>query len=104
MYTIKIEHRNIGPTIYKVYSKREADKKEVMYEHWTKARQGEYAISDDNIVAKVIKRKNYDDKTRKSSNTYIRFPWGYHFFNEPNQSKTLTARGRKSYYKMAGKP
>ena len=69
MYTIKINHRNIGATLYNIYNEKEAKKDGIKYEHWSKARQGEYAISDDGIVAKVIKRKEYDDKLRKSSNT-----------------------------------
>ena len=104
MYTIDINHRNIGPTCYKIYTKKEADKDNVRYRHWKEAQQGEYAISDDDIVAKVIKRKVYLDKARKSSNNYIRLPWGYHFFSDTGKSKPLNAKGRKSAYTMSGKP
>ena len=103
MYTININHRNIGKTCYKIYTKNEADNEKIEYTHWKDAKQGEYAISDDGIVAKIIKRAQYTDKRRKKDNTYVRFPWGYHFFNENDGLKPLNAKGRKSSYTMSGK-
>ena len=103
MYTIDINHRNVGKTCYKIYTKKEADYEKLEYMHWKDAKQGQYALSDDGIVAKIIKRAKYVDKRRKKNNTYVRFPWGYHFFNEDNGLKPLNAKGRKSAYTMSGK-
>ena len=104
MYEININHRNIGLTCYKIYTKDEADKEKIKYRHWNKAGQGEYALSDDGIVAKVIKKTEYKGKATKKNNVYIRLPWGYHFYNEDSLSKPLNAKGRKSAYTMSGKP
>ena len=54
MYIITINHRNIGPTDYKVFQEEEAQRKGIEFVHWKKAKQGQYAVSDDGYVARVI--------------------------------------------------
>ena len=103
MYTINIDHKEKGLTIYKIYRKEEADKEGLKYVYWKMADVGQYAISDDDYVAKVIKKKEYPSNHNKD-NIYLRFPWGYTFFNPKYASKKLKVSGRKTNTTMTGKP
>jgi hypothetical protein len=103
LYTINIDHKDKGLTTYTVYKKEEADKEGIKYVYWKMANMGQYAISDDNYVAKVIKRKEYPSNHNKD-NIYLRFPWGYTFFNPKYASKKLKVSGRKTNTTLSGKP
>ncbi len=103
MYTINIDHKDKGLTTYTVYRKEEADKQGIEYVYWKLAQVGDYAISDDDYVAKVIKRKKYPSNHNKE-NVYLRFPWGYTFFNPKYASKQLKVSGRKTNTTLSGKP
>ena len=103
MYTVNIDHKDKGLTTYTIYRKEEADKKGIDYVYWKLANVGQYAVSDDNYVAKVIKRKEYPSNHNKD-NVYLRFPWGYTFFNPKYASKKLNLSGRKTNTTMSGKP
>ena len=103
MYTINIDHKDKGLTTYTVYRKDEADKQGIDYVHWKLAQMGDYAISDDDYVAKVINRKKYPSNHNKE-NVYLRFPWGYTFFNPKYASKQLKVSGRKTNTTLSGKP
>ena len=103
MYTINIDHKDKGLTTYTVYRKEEADKEGLKYVYWKMADVGQYAISDDDYVAKVINRKEYPSNHNKD-NIYLRFPWGYTFFNPKYASKKLKVSGRKTNTTMTGKP
>ena len=103
MYTINIDHKDKGLTTYTIYKKEEADKKGLDYVYWKLAEVGDYAISDDDYVAKVINRKKYPSNHNKE-NIYLRFPWGYTFFNPKYASKQLKVSGRKTNTTLSGKP
>ena len=103
MYTINIDHKDKGLTTYTVYRKEEADKEGLKYVYWKMADVGQYAISDDKYVAKVINRKEYPSNHNKD-NIYLRFPWGYTFFNPKYASKQLKVSGRKTNTTLSGKP
>ena len=104
MYEITINHNKGNKTrVYKVYKKDEADKDELKYVHWKKAEIGDYALSDDDYVAKVINRIKYPGN-RGFNNIYIRFPWGYTFFNTQYPGKKLLAGGRRTNTTFTGKP
>ena len=99
MYTIDIHHKgDKEPTTYMVLKKKEADKKNLAYKYWREANEGEYGISDDNYVAKVISKSIY-----KPTSIYVRFPYGYTFFNPSYTSVLLNAAGRKSNTTISGK-
>jgi hypothetical protein len=102
MYTITIKHKDIGSKTYEIYTKEEADKEGLEYNHWKKAREGEWALSDDEFVSKVIKRKSYPTNN-KIDNVYLRFAWGYTFYNPEYEGKKLKVKGRKSNTTMSGK-
>ena len=53
MYIIKIKHNDIGLTEYPVYLSDEATEKDIDFEYWQKAEEGDYALTDDGYVAKV---------------------------------------------------
>ena len=103
MYTVNIDHKDKGLTTYTIYRKEEADKKGINYVYWKMADVGQYAISDDDYVAKVINRREYPSNHNKD-NVYLRFPWGYTFFNPKYASKKLKVSGRKTNTTMSGKP
>ena len=99
MYTINIHHKgDDAPTSYQIYRQKEADKKDLDYKYWRKANEGEYGLSDDNYVAKVISKSIY-----KPTSIYIRFPYGYTFFNPNYTSVMLNANGRRANNTISGK-
>ena len=99
MYTIDIHHKgDKKPTAYKIYRKEEADDKEIKYKAWREAEEGDYAISDDKYVAKVISKSTY-----KPTSVYIRLPYGYTFYNPRYTSVKLNASGRKANNTISGK-
>ena len=101
MYTITIKHKDVGAKVYDVFSIEEADEKGIDYKHWKEAQQGEYGASDDGYVSQVIKRKTYNNKNKPMD--YIRFAWGYTFYNPRYNGKPLKAAGRKSNTTLTGK-
>jgi len=99
MYTIDIHHKgDKKPTSYKIYNKTEADDKEIEYKEWRKANEGDYALSDDEYVAKVISKSVY-----KPTSIYIRLPYGYTFYNPRYSSVKLNASGRRANNTISGK-
>ena len=102
MYTINIKHKDKGLTTYTVYRKEEADEKGIAYKKWQDADKGEYGISDDEYVAKVISRRIYKTSNGRK-NVYLRFPWGYTFYNPKGNIKPLKVKGRKANNTMSGK-
>ena len=102
MYTITIKHKDIGAKTYEIYTKEEADREGLQYNNWKDAREGDWALSDDGFVSKVIKRKSYKGAD-KIDNVYLRFAWGYTFYNPRRRGKELKVRGRKSNTTMSGK-
>ena len=99
MYTIDIHHKgDKKPTTYAVLKKEEADEKNLPYKYWREANEGEYGLSDDNYVAKVISKSIY-----KPTSIYIRYPYGYTFYNPNYTSVSLKASGRKSNTTISGK-
>tara|TARA_R100000995_G_scaffold83526_1_gene59678 strand:- start:1652 stop:2398 length:747 start_codon:yes stop_codon:yes gene_type:complete len=99
MYTIDIHHKgDNAPTTYKIFKKEEADSENIQYKYWREAREGEYGISDDNYVAKVISKSVYNP-----TSIYVRYPYGYTFFNPKYESVSLKASGRKSNTTISGK-
>ena len=102
MYTININHKDKGLTTYTVYRREEADEKGIAYKKWQDADKGEYGISDDEYVAKVISRRIYKASNGRK-NVYLRFPWGYTFYNPKGNTKPLKVKGRKANNTMSGK-
>jgi sarcosine oxidase delta subunit len=99
MYTIDIHHKgDSSPTTYTIFNKKEAKDKKIEFKYWRDANEGEYGISDDDYVAKVISRSIY-----KPTSIYVRFPFGYAFYNPKYTSTTLKAAGRKSNNTISGK-
>jgi len=103
MYEISIKHKDIGKTTYKVYDKKEADRQDIGYVYWKEAKQGEYALTDDNYVGKVIQKKRYIGDNGVTS-YYVRMPFGYAFHSPKYPNQKLKADGRVSNHTMSGKP
>ena len=103
MYTINIKHKgDKEPTTYTIYRSKEAKEQNIQFKYWKDADKGDYAISDDNYVAKVISRREYPDNNG-ASNIYLRFPWGYTFFSPKYPNKKLNVKGRKTNTTFTGK-
>ena len=103
MHKVTINHKDIGETEYTIYTKDEADAADIDYKYWKNAEAGEYALSDDDYVAKIIKKKKYINY-RKEDAYYIRFPFGYEMWNPKYTTKKLKMEGRKSAYTLTGIP
>ena len=103
MYEISIKHKDIGKQTYNVYTKEEADKEAIGYVYWKKAEKGEYALTDDNYVGKVIQKKKYDSANGVVS-YYVRMPFGYAFHSPKYPNQSLKADGRVSNNTLSGKP
>jgi len=104
MYTINIKHRgNEEHTTYTIYKEDEAKGQGLEYIHWKSANCGDYALSDDQYVAKVIAKHTYPGN-RGFDNIYLRFPWGYVFYNTKYPSKKLIVKGRRTNTTFTGKP
>ena len=104
MYTISIHHKeDKEPTSYTIRTKNEADIDEIDYTYWKDAIVGEYALSDDNYVAKVLNKREYPGN-RGYNNIYLRFPWGYTFYNTQYPTKKLKVKGRVTNGTFTGRP
>ena len=100
MYTIDIHHKgDKSPTTYKIFKKKEADSDNLPYKYWREANEGEYGLSDDDYVAKVISKSIY-----KPTSIYVRYPFGYTFYNPSYTSTKLKASGRMCNNTISGKP
>ena len=103
MYEITIKHRDKGRVSYKVYTKQEADRDDLPYAYWKEAKKGEYALTDDNYVGKVIQKKKYDSSNGVVS-YYVRMPFGYAFHSPRYPNQKLNAGHRQSNHTLSGKP
>ena len=102
MYDIPINHKDRGRIVYTVYRKNEAEESGIKFKYWKEAEEGDYAISDDDYVSKVITKKSYVAENGRAS-IYLRFAWGYTFFNPKYASKKLVVAGRKTNVTFTGK-
>lgn len=102
VYQIPINHPS-GKVWYSIYSKEEADTQNIPYKHWKKVDEGQYALSDDGIVALVISKKTYPHRESGSDTIYLRFPWGYHMFQPKYKTTKLNAQGRRTPHTLTGK-
>tara|TARA_R100001530_G_scaffold40861_2_gene31401 strand:+ start:1370 stop:2134 length:765 start_codon:yes stop_codon:yes gene_type:complete len=102
MYQIPINHKT-GKVYYSIYTKEEADKQGIEYKYWQDVRQGEYALSDDNLVALVIKKTHYPHEKTGGKSIYLRFPWGYFMYQPHYKTTKLKAQGRSTPHTMTGK-
>ena len=103
MYSVNIHHRgDKNPTTYSIYREDEAKEKGIDYVYWKDAKAEQYALSDDKYVALVISKRLYPSN-HDIPNTYLRFPWGYTFFNSKYPSKKLNVKGRKTNVTFTGK-
>ena len=103
MYEISIKHKDKGRVSYSVYTKKEADTEGIDYLYWKEADKGEYALTDDNYVGKVIQKKKYNSNNGVVS-YYVRMPFGYAFHSPKYPTQKLKADGRLSNHTLSGKP
>jgi len=103
MYEISIKHKDTGKVTYNIYTKNEADNESIPYRYWKEANKGEYALTDDNYVGKVIQKKKYDSANGVTS-YYVRMPFGYAFHSPKYPNQSLNADGRLSNATLSGKP
>ncbi len=104
MYLINIKHKgDKTATAYEIYKKDEAEEAGIEFKHWRSTDAGNWAISDDDYVSKLISRRSYQDQAGRT-NVYLRFPWGYTFYNPKYKSKPLNVAGRETNVTQTGQP
>ena len=103
MYQITIKHKELGRVSYSIFTKEEADDTKLEYVYWKEAEKGDYALTDDNYVGKVIQKKKYDGSNGVAS-YYVRMPFGYAFYSPRYSGQKLKANGRLSNHTLSGKP
>ena len=104
MYIVTIKHRgDKEKTHYPIYREKEAKTRGISYKPWKDAGVGEYALSDDGYVSSVLSRREYVDSTGRK-NVYMRFPFGYTFFNPKFKARKLNVQGRKTNTTLTGQP
>lgn len=57
--------------VFMVYTKKEADKKNISYCHWKEVEEGKHGISDDGYVGICIKRRTYTDKKYRTKENVV---------------------------------
>jgi len=98
MKEVTINHPT-GAKTYYVYSKEEADEAKIEYKHWRHGDEGDYIISDDGIVAKVIVKRRYPtSRNGDKDKYYYRCAWGSTFLFPHLESQKMKAEGRISRY------
>jgi len=103
MEKIIINHES-GTKEYIVYEKEEADAAGVDYVPWREAEVGKHVLTDDGLVAEVIKWTRYSSSPRGDKDKhYIRCPWGAAFVFPHIPTQLLKGRGRKNKYDVSGK-
>lgn len=102
IYVIKINHKDIGLTEYPIYRIDEAKKEGIPSKHWQEAEEGDWAVTDDEYVAKVIRKKVYYDAKRRKS-YYYRMPFGYIMWNPRYPNKKFACGGREANNTFTGK-
>lgn len=102
MFSVTINHKDVGPTDYIIYTEEEAKIASIPYKHWQKSEEGEYALTDDEYVARLIKKKEYEASDGRKS-YYFRFPFGYIMWDSKYPKKKLNCGGRVTNTTMSGK-
>ena len=102
MYSIHINH-NDGPRDHWIRTREEALTAGIKFFDWKVAKEGEYAVTDDDFVAEVLKVSHYSDG-RKGQNKYVRMPFGYVLYNPRYPTKKFKAQGRRSKHTYTGAP
>ena len=101
VYKLPINHKT-GKVWYPIYTKEEAQDNNLSFLHWQEAEEGEYALSDDDVVALVIKKTTYPHAKTGKDTVYLRFPWGYFMYQPFYKTKKLLAEGRRSPHTFTG--
>ena len=102
MYTISINHKAIGEVEYSVFYSQEAIDKDIDFDYWQDAKEGQYALTDDGYVAKIISKKEYSDEHGRKS-FYYRMPFGYIMWNPKYPNKKFNCGGRVANNTFTGK-
>ena len=103
MYVKTINHPS-GAVTYTVYTRDEADIANVKYKHWREAQEGEYLLTDDDWVAKVIKRKEYEELGYgKRVAVYITSPVGSIIWRKSSKNKKFKKSELHNIHAISGK-
>jgi len=104
MFEVVVNHTkaNGGTKAYTIYTKEEADDRGIDYVYWKDAEEGDWALSDDNYIAQVIKVKEYPSNNN-SMTKYVRTPWGYIMWDQKYKGRKFLVEGRRSAYTFTGK-
>lgn len=98
----EINHPNKGPTEYLIYDKEEADELGIPYVAWWKAKVGEYGLTDDDVVLKLISKKTYQASGGGESE-YFTFPIGSVFRSKKYKSKKFLIKNIRGHHLTSNK-
>ena len=74
--------------VFKIYTQEEAERLGIAYIHWKKAKEGDYAVTDDGFVGLCIGKKIYTDKNGRVK-TFIRLCHGANWAGNTNKIEYL---------------
>ncbi len=104
MYKKTINHIDEkGTVVYTVYNREEADAAGVKYKDWRVAKEGEYMVTDDGYVAKIIKKKEYSELGTDRIGVYYYTPVGTMIWHKKYNNTKFKAGTRKAIHTLSGK-
>lgn len=103
MNEVTINHPE-GAVTYQIWEKEEADREGVEYKAWRDGEVGDYILTDDGLVSKLIKKTRYKTSPFGDKDKYYyRCPWGASFVYLHIPTQKLKGKGRVNRYDVAGK-
>lgn len=78
---VKGSKRQYYEKAYTIYTLEEAEANNIEFKYWKNAKAGEYGLTDDNYVAKCIKRRIYNKRVN------VVYPFGQQFINKSGSGK-----------------
>jgi hypothetical protein len=91
MFTVSVKSKE-----YDILTKAEADEKNIPYTHWSVAKPGDFALSDDGHIALCLSRKTYD------GDDFCVFPTTRGFYKPRGKSKKINFIGNQTYWTISG--
>lgn len=100
MKKVTVQHPT-GDKTYTIYSQEEADELGVAYKPWREGEIGDFVVTDDGLVAELIKKTRYPtSKNGDKDRHYYQCAWGAQFAFPHLPTQKLKGEGRVNRYTM----
>lgn len=94
-------HHPTGDKTYTIYEQEEADKLGIAYKPWREGEIGDYIVTDDGLVAELIKKTRYLSSSKGDKDRYyFQCAWGSQFAFPHLPTQKIKGRGRINRYTM----